>query len=233
MKNILSDLPKGLADKIISYAKLPQTGVSLNQMVKFGQNPNQGALLRASQFVHYELPIRLAHRVIELDTIPKVNTMQSINRVKNWYIESFNELIHFPQVPQKIQEIVMANSCDTRENLMVSSGSELAEMPSMYYNNTKDIKYPREVKEYNNSFVKLISSIKRRHDAVVATVAQGVLEYKNSTNNENIDGEIQRFLDRFYLSRIGIRMLIGKQRWRHYTSSVILLVTFRICCYCS
>lgn len=37
--------------QIIHYAKFPQTGVSLRQMVQFGQSPSQGTLLRASQFL--------------------------------------------------------------------------------------------------------------------------------------------------------------------------------------
>jgi pyruvate dehydrogenase kinase 2/3/4 len=44
----------------------------------------------------------------------------------------------------------------------------------------------------------------------VTTIAQGILEYKEHLNSPLIDTEVQRFLDRFYMSRIGIRMLIGK-----------------------
>lgn len=37
-----------------------------------------------------ELPIRLAHRVKELDTLPNnLNKMPSIEKVKKWYAESF------------------------------------------------------------------------------------------------------------------------------------------------
>ena len=40
-----------LWDKIHHFASFPQTGVSLQQMVLFGQNPSQGTLLKASQFL--------------------------------------------------------------------------------------------------------------------------------------------------------------------------------------
>ena len=64
--------------------------VSLQQMVLFGQNPNQGTLLKASQFLHEELPVRLAHRVKELDELPhQLSKMPSIIKVKNWYAQSF------------------------------------------------------------------------------------------------------------------------------------------------
>jgi pyruvate dehydrogenase kinase 2/3/4 len=44
--------------QIIHYAKFPQTGVSLRQMVQFGQSPSQGTLLRASQFLAGESTTR-------------------------------------------------------------------------------------------------------------------------------------------------------------------------------
>ena len=59
-------------------------------MVKFGQNPSQGTLLRASQFLAEELPVRLAHRVKELDELPHgLSDMPSITKVKEWYAQSF------------------------------------------------------------------------------------------------------------------------------------------------
>uniref|UniRef100_A0A7S1XJB6 Protein-serine/threonine kinase n=1 Tax=Erythrolobus australicus TaxID=1077150 RepID=A0A7S1XJB6_9RHOD len=55
-----------------------------------------------------------------------------------------------------------------------------------------------------------MTTILHRHEDVVKLVARGVLELKAvqhvNTNNE----DIQRFLDRFYSSRIGMRMLIAQ-----------------------
>jgi len=64
--------------------------------------------------------------------------------------------------------------------------------------------------DYNTRFSKTLEKIKRRHDSVVTTVAQGILEYKRKRQRMQIDHNIQAFLDRFYMSRIGIRMLIGQ-----------------------
>lgn len=125
-----------LFEKIKHFARFPQTGVSLRQMVMFGkalsysngervanlprylgQRPSPGTLFKASQFLHgkysicikragycmgwrshglqtqsiiEELPIRLAHRVKELEELPRgLNKMPSILKVKDWYANSF------------------------------------------------------------------------------------------------------------------------------------------------
>lgn len=70
--------------------------------------------------------------------------------------------------------------------------------------------WPPELDDYNARFARTLEKIKRRHDGVVTTVAQGILEYKRKRQRMQIDHNIQAFLDRFYMSRIGIRMLIGQ-----------------------
>lgn len=105
-------LSNELMSSIRHYAKFPATGVSLRQMVQFGENPSvgmsqepnykrsaslviltqnlSGTMYRAAQFLGEELPIRLAHRVMELDELPDgLSEMPSIMKVKNWYAESF------------------------------------------------------------------------------------------------------------------------------------------------
>lgn len=93
-----------------------------------------------------------------------------------------------------------------------SSGSDPFSPPRQRYyaNPGSEIKWPPEVLDYNEKFTKLLSNIKKRHDPVVTTVARGVLEYKREKSTPNIDKSIQTFLDRFYMSRIGIRVLIGQ-----------------------
>jgi pyruvate dehydrogenase kinase 2/3/4 len=80
-----------------------------------------------------------------------------------------------------------------------------------YYANTNNIQWPPEVQDYNKRFTKILQHIKSRHDPTVTTVAQGVLEWKRSQNAKHIGLDMQAWLDRFYLSRIGIRFLIGQR----------------------
>lgn len=80
-----------------------------------------------------------------------------------------------------------------------------------YYSATEDAgDWPPELNDFNTRFANLLNGIKKRHDGVVTTVAQGILEYKRKRQRMQIDHNIQAFLDRFYMSRIGIRMLIGQ-----------------------
>ncbi|CAG4963727.1 unnamed protein product [Colias eurytheme] len=62
-----------------------------------------------------------------------------------------------------------------------------------------------------SSFCERLIHIRNRHADVVQTMAQGVLELKESHEvDPGIESSIQYFLDRFYMSRISIRMLINQ-----------------------
>ncbi|XP_018562888.1 pyruvate dehydrogenase (acetyl-transferring) kinase, mitochondrial isoform X2 [Anoplophora glabripennis] len=72
-----------------------------------------------------------------------------------------------------------------------------------------------EKKEPNDAtlehFCNELVKIRNRHTNVVETMAQGVLELKESHDvDHHTEHSIQYFLDRFYMSRISIRMLINQ-----------------------
>ncbi|KAF2803554.1 pyruvate dehydrogenase kinase-like protein [Mytilinidion resinicola] len=251
-----------LMDTISHYSNFPATGVSLRQMVQFGEKPSTGTLFRASQFLSEELPIRLAHRVQELTDLPDgLNEMPSIGRVRDWYAQSFEELTTLPrptlsaEVKERLLKPVRRNGKDSKilsqatQNPSVQRG-QYKSAPDRNGNgngngNDKRItsnkryyaaaddgqEWPPELHQYNIKFAEALERIKRRHDSVVTTVAQGILEYKRKRQRMQIDHNIQAFLDRFYMSRIGIRMLIGQhialtdQRQRSDPSYVGIICT--------
>ncbi|ESP03088.1 hypothetical protein LOTGIDRAFT_111147 [Lottia gigantea] len=60
-------------------------------------------------------------------------------------------------------------------------------------------------------FTDRLIQIRNRHTNVVETMAQGILELKETHGiDDNTENRIQYFLDRFYMSRISIRMLINQ-----------------------
>jgi pyruvate dehydrogenase kinase 2/3/4 len=247
-----------MAKKISHYAQFPATGVSLRQMVQFGSTPNAGNLFRASQFIVEELPIRLAHRVKDLEALPNgLSETPSIRRVKDWYSQSFEELtaIPMPKPTPELKKLLYFNPDKKGKPKMVlplSNGNghgftygkgrnDIAIKPEQgsarihptaedwkaegfhediktthqsrkYFANVDPTvdQWPVEIDNFNHHVTSALQKIKRRHDGVVSTVAQGVIEWKQSRPSITVDYSLQSFLDRFYMSRIGIRMLIGQ-----------------------
>ncbi|KAK3011943.1 hypothetical protein RJ639_012525 [Escallonia herrerae] len=168
-KKLHESFSKSLIEEVHRWACLKQTGVSLRYMMEFGSRPTNRNLLISAQFLHKELPIRIAHRAIELETLPYgLSEKPAILKVRDWYFDSFRDLRSFPEIKDTNDEI---------------------------------------------DFTQMITMIKVRHNNVVPTMALGVQQLKKALNRKmdytDLD-EIHQFLDRFYMSRIGIRMLIGQ-----------------------
>uniref|UniRef100_A0A669CLG4 Protein-serine/threonine kinase n=1 Tax=Oreochromis niloticus TaxID=8128 RepID=A0A669CLG4_ORENI len=67
------------------------------------------------------------------------------------------------------------------------------------------------VKLVQKCFLELLIEIRNRHNDVVPTMAQGVIEYKEKFGFDPfISSNVQYFLDRFYTNRISFRMLINQ-----------------------
>eukprot|EP00252_Welwitschia_mirabilis_P001538 TRINITY_DN113_c0_g1_i3.p1 TRINITY_DN113_c0_g1~~TRINITY_DN113_c0_g1_i3.p1 ORF type:complete len:371 (-),score=43.74 TRINITY_DN113_c0_g1_i3:379-1491(-) len=169
LQKLAETVSRSLADDIYKCSLKKQTGVSLKHMMDFVFYPNENNLVYSAQFLHRELPVRLAHRVIELENLPHgLSNKNNVLQVRDWYVDSFRDLRNFPEI--------------------------------------QDIK--DELK-----FTEMISRIKMRHNNVMQTMALGIQELKHDLGRKqglNELPEIHQFLDRFYLSRIGIRMLIGQ-----------------------
>lgn len=273
----------GLLKKIWHYSELPQTAVSLRQMCQFGSHPTPGLMFKASCFALQELPIRLAHRIKELESLPNgLNRIPEVIEVRNWYTQSFKELYEFTHNTElsqgKLYQMLYGGlrpntfvdkqivsdtigllyteyelghrvkdttiSVLEKDRTFVDDGlvvPHFAKKPHHQNNVRKGIHegYPLLSKKYysalpsgtmeqwsksqdfyqfwskdilmfNSQFFKVLQNIKVRHDATVVTLAKGVLKWKKTCQQNVVDDSVQSFLDRFYLSRIGIRMLIGQ-----------------------
>ncbi|XAR49756.1 [Pyruvate dehydrogenase (acetyl-transferring)] kinase [Bertholletia excelsa] len=166
-KKFCETFSKGLIDEVRRLGAEKQNGVSLKYMMEFGSVPTDRNLLISAQFLHKELPVRIARRAIELENLPYgLSEKPAVLKVWDWYLESFRDLRTFPDIKDKNDE------CE---------------------------------------FTKTIQRIKVRHNHVVPMMRIGIQQLKEGLDPkidyEDLD-EIQQFLDRFYLSRIGIRMLI-------------------------
>jgi len=185
---------------INDHAKQLPTSVSLQVLLRTGRaeyldrhfenvamkehTATELVLMQVASFLRRELPIRLAHRVKDLEKVPLMKDMQSVKEVKQLYIQSFLELLEF-------------------EKKIISADQEEA-------------------------FSRLVEGIYERHSRVLVQMARGAYEFrhhihdkktsikKRSNNNKRVKDvfakmeETHAFLDRFYLCRIGIRVLIGQ-----------------------
>ncbi|KAK2536364.1 Pdk4 [Columba guinea] len=62
-----------------------------------------------------------------------------------------------------------------------------------------------------SDFIDTLIRVRNRHHDVVPTMAQGVIEYKDTFKVDPVTNQnIQYFLDRFYMSRISTRMLMNQ-----------------------
>lgn len=168
-KRLYESVSKNLTEELHRWGGLKQTGVSLRYMMEFGSRPTDKNLLISAQFLHKELPIRIARRVIELENLPYgLSEKPAVLKVRDWYVDSFRDLRSFLEIKGKSDEL---------------------------------------------EFTQMIKMIKVRHNNVVPMMALGVQQLKKGMDPkivcEDLD-EIHQFLDRFYMSRIGIRMLIGQ-----------------------
>mmetsp|Transcript_25702 Transcript_25702/g.48758 ORF Transcript_25702/g.48758 Transcript_25702/m.48758 type:complete len:391 (+) Transcript_25702:445-1617(+) len=171
--NRLADtVPRNVLDDIYRCSFKRQTGVSLKYIIDFGQYPIERQMLVSAQFLHNELPVRLAHRVAELENLPHgLSEKSRILKVRDMYVESFKELRDFSAIKDMTDEV---------------------------------------------NFTSLLQKIYTRHANVVPLMALGVSELKrdiarSGQGTSMMDlPEIHQFLDGFYMSRIGIRMLIGQ-----------------------
>ncbi|KAB5577130.1 hypothetical protein PHYPO_G00206400 [Pangasianodon hypophthalmus] len=71
----------------------------------------------------------------------------------------------------------------------------------------KNANNEKVISDFTAAVIKILS----RHNDVVPTMAQGVVEYKEAYGTDPITSQnMQYFLDRFYMSRISIRMLLNQ-----------------------
>ncbi|KAG0638922.1 mitochondrial branched-chain alpha-ketoacid dehydrogenase kinase-domain-containing protein [Tuber brumale] len=191
---------QALMDTITHYSQFPATGVSLRQMVQFGRNPSAGTLFKASQFLmkcrpFRELPIGICSHLRKLLAFRNPSSLEKYVKktgLANPDIE--------PAAYRSPPWLTATNA--------TGSGRKAQRR---YYATVDDgVRWPPEIVDYNKRFTKTLQNIKHRHDPVVTTMAMGINEYKRKRQRMQIDNSIQAFLDRFYMSRIGIRMLIGQ-----------------------
>lgn len=210
------EIPSDIAALVDKYAAQSQTTESLQQIIqscdimantcrgsssssspsisplslgRFGKRlASERVLMTYAQALKNELPIRLAHRIQDLDKVPQLRNMPSVQAVKGLYIHSFLELLQIEEPNTPILE---------------------------------------------EQFGTMLQELYQNHSQVLLQMAMGAWEFKSLLRQKGkiplqgaVGGkmpgsvydprirfaqqeECHQFLDRFYMSRVGIRVMAG------------------------
>jgi len=185
-----------VAALVDEYSIKDQTSVSLQLLSKSGRGEmlsrtgeksnqkfaSEQILIQAANFIRREMPIRLARRIKDLDRVPLMKDMVSVRAVKDIYISSFLTLVKEPAVDSLVRESL---------------------------------------------FARKLEILYERHSSVLVQMARGAYELRDAVQRGEVDGlgisvdgnvfadfelmhDLHSFLDRFYMSRIGIRVLASQ-----------------------
>ncbi len=76
----------------------PETLISKSSLLNMKNIQNKNRILLASQFIHNELPIRLAKRVKDLEQLPlQLDNNHEIFKIRDWYLQSLDDITLLPK----------------------------------------------------------------------------------------------------------------------------------------
>ncbi|XP_058889660.1 pyruvate dehydrogenase (acetyl-transferring) kinase isozyme 1, mitochondrial isoform X1 [Acipenser ruthenus] len=191
-----------LGKQVDFYSRFSPSPLSMKQFLDFG---SENACERTSfVFLRQELPVRLANIMKEINLLPdNLLKTPSVQLVQSWYLQSLKEILDFKDQSAENEKVIYENSNyrpqeDKGQHCMclpLSSLDACRAQPG------------REPALFTDALIK----IRNRHNDVIPTMAQGVVEYKECYGTDPVSSQnVQYFLDRFYMSRISIRMLLNQ-----------------------
>jgi len=165
--------------------------VTLKEMHQFGsQANNKRALLLAAQFLHEELPIRLARRARELKKLPfGLAETESMMEVRKLYEKSFFDIRRTPR-PKSME--LEKTFCELLERMMGEHSNVQATVARAL----------QELSEMRRDLPDTYTSV-----GTISPAAGG---------GSGMMTDFGQFLDRFYLSRVGMRVLVGQHIMLHH-----------------
>ena len=101
-------------DEIHYFARKKRVGVDMRTLLDTGLGRMQfnsdiegtklqKVLMQVACFLHRELPVRFAHRTVELETNQYMKDNEHVMKICNWYKSSFRELRECP-IPMDVEK---------------------------------------------------------------------------------------------------------------------------------
>ncbi|KAF6727140.1 [Pyruvate dehydrogenase (acetyl-transferring)] kinase isozyme 1, mitochondrial [Oryzias melastigma] len=175
------------------YSKFSPSPLSMKQFLDFG---SENACEKTSfAFLRQELPVRLANIMKEINLLPdNLLRTPSVRLVQSWC--AFFFILHlFPL------SFLFVHKCLFSILRYMQSFQDILKFKDKNADNEK----------VTHDFTDAVIKIRNRHNDVIPTMAQGVVEYKEMYGTDPVVSQnVQYFLDRFYMSRISIRMLLNQ-----------------------
>ena len=182
----------GLVNEIFRHSVKKQTGVSLKYMLDFGQKPIEKQILLSAQFLQNELPIRLAHRVAELENLPfGLSSMKPVLKVRTSTLPSTASIIptqplyeHAADMPRTSPACMRLSHAAGRMQAQQvrltphlcwqSRARRRLQVRDWYVESFRELKALPPIKDTADElrFTGLLKSIYQRHAHVVPTMAR-------------------------------------------------------------
>jgi pyruvate dehydrogenase kinase 2/3/4 len=187
---------------------------------------NNNKTTAMAEYLRTELPIRLAHRIQDLDQMPGMRDMDDVQQVQSIYRQSFRELIY--QFPSPIVTTQDEQAfADRLSQLYQNHSSVLVQMAKGAFQWRERIREKRRIASLRRHRGFGHSRNCHHQPAPIIVhdddddLSDDEKHNNHHSNDDNDDDDTiipdfetmqdcHHFLDRFYMSRIGIRFLAGQ-----------------------
>lgn len=188
-------------ERITELTNSSATPLSMKCLVDTGRGTYMNRLseeqkaLHIAQFLHKEMPVRFAHRIIELDNLPHgLSDMPSIKTLRAWYEQGLQDMVSMP-IPETLEQ-----------------EREFHEVASAVYNRHDEtlLQVAKGLLEFKKSG-KAMEALKSQQHSGIRAAGKRSWPQGHGIGTELSDiADIHNDIDKFLMHRLGIRVVMGQ-----------------------